>query len=82
MSIPGKANTAHDPKSTSGASENVLRKKNIVFQEKLTDMFQPVRGRVLLDRESATETVHTGLIPGRVKPKKLVNTASLLDAQH
>ena len=41
----------------------------------------PISGRV--DRASATDSVDSGSIPGRVKPKtlKLVFTASLLDVQ-
>ena len=42
---------------------------------------RPISSRV--NRASATETVDTGSIPGRVKPKtiKLVFTTSLLDVQ-
>ena len=40
---------------------------------------KPITGRV--DRASATETVDTGSIPSRVKPKKLVFAAFLPDNQ-
>ena len=40
---------------------------------------RPISGRV--DRASASETVDSGSILGRVKPKKLLFTASLLDVQ-
>ena len=44
-------------------------------------ILMPISGRV--DRAPATETVGSGAIPDRVKPKaiKLVFTASLLDVQ-
>ena len=52
-------------------------KKYLGGTKKLT----PISGRV--DRASATETVDSGSIPGRVKPRtvKFVFTASLLDVQ-